>query len=233
MKILALRSSVRIASIVLLSFTTGGHLLSAAPITLVSGSVNMFRDIRAANDVGIAQGDVFQFGANIVGGSTGTTLGAFYAPDGFTVGQTACQPLAVDPNFCARSTKSANILGNPPTNTTTRFQPWTLTFQNGANNLQVLGPSLAGTDSTVPFPANVTISGSGPTRQFHGPFPTALSQTAFESKSSTETRFSPTAQRISSNPPICSQQQRHIRSLLACSNLTGSTRSICRSSRQG
>ena len=31
-----------------------------APIQLVAGSVNMFRDIRGANDVGVAQGDRFQ-----------------------------------------------------------------------------------------------------------------------------------------------------------------------------
>ncbi|MFI4953080.1 MAG: PEP-CTERM sorting domain-containing protein [Burkholderiales bacterium] len=131
-----------------------------APIQLVAGSVNMFRDIRAANDVGIAQGDRFQFGADVVGGSVTTTLGATYAPDGFTVSQSACGPLTVDRNFCARTTDSVNVLGTM-TNPATRLQPWTLTFQNGPDTLQVPGLPLAGTDTKVPFPVNVTISNSG------------------------------------------------------------------------
>jgi hypothetical protein len=129
-------------------------------IQLVPGSVNMFRDIRGANDVGVAQGDRFQFGADVVGGSVTTTLGAIYAPDGFVVSQSACGPLTVDPNFCARTTATANVLGTTG-NPTTRLQPWTLTFQNGPDALQVQGPSLAGTDAVVPFPVNVTISNSG------------------------------------------------------------------------
>ena len=44
----------------------------------------MFRDTRGANDVGIGQGERLQFGANIVGGSLGVSLGAAY-PSGFTL----------------------------------------------------------------------------------------------------------------------------------------------------
>jgi hypothetical protein len=127
--------------------------VAANPIQLVPNTINMFRDTRGANDVGIAQGDRFQFGANIVGGSSGTTLGATYPPTGFTVSQFPCQPLTVSPNFCSRTTGfNAN-----------RLQPWTLRFENGADTLQVAGPSLAGTEQPVPFPVNVTISGSGVT----------------------------------------------------------------------
>ncbi|MGH8852415.1 MAG: PEP-CTERM sorting domain-containing protein [Casimicrobiaceae bacterium] len=114
----------------------------------------MFRDIRGANDVGIGQGDRFQFGADVVGGSVTTTLGAIHAPDGFIVSPSACGPLTVDPNFCARTTASSNVLG-------TRLQPWALIFHNGPDALVALGPGLAGTDATVPFPVNVTISNSG------------------------------------------------------------------------
>ena len=146
------------ASFLLLVLPNWGDRLLAAPITLGTGSVNMFRDIRAANDVGIAQGDRFQYGANVIGGSTGTTLGAIYGPDGFTQTQANCQPLAVNLNFCARSISAATVLG-----AVNRQQPWTLNFQNGSDVLQVTGPSLAGTEVTVPFPVNVTISGSGVT----------------------------------------------------------------------
>jgi MYXO-CTERM domain-containing protein len=68
--------------------------------------------------------------------------------------------LTVNRNFCARTTATANVLGTT-TNPTTRLQPWTLTFQNGPDSLQVQGPPLAGTDAVVPFPVNVTISNSG------------------------------------------------------------------------
>ncbi len=79
-------------------------LASAQPITLLPNTLNMFRDTRGANDVGIAQGDLFQFGANISGGPAGVTLGAIYPQTGFTVSQTACVPLTTSPNFCARTT---------------------------------------------------------------------------------------------------------------------------------
>lgn len=123
----------------------------AAPIELVPETVNMFRDTRGANDVGIVQGDRFQFGANVVGGSDGTTLGAVYPPTGFTVSQFPCDPLAVNPNFCARTTSFDS----------NRLQPWTLRFENGPDVLTATGPSLVGSEQPVPFPTNVSFSGSG------------------------------------------------------------------------
>ena len=126
---------------------------AAAPIELVPGTVNMFRDTRGANNVGISQGDRLQFGANIVGGSDGTTVGASYPPSGFITSQVACSPLAVNANFCSATTAfNANRIA----------QPWLLRFER-ANEAPVLigGPSLTGTQPPVPFPVNVTISGSG------------------------------------------------------------------------
>jgi hypothetical protein len=119
----------------------------------------MFRDTRGANDVGLAPGDRLQFGANVIGGSLGTTLGAVYPPTGFTVAQGACDPLAVSPTFCSRSTAF---------NSNRLQQPWTLIFQNGPDELRVSGPSLLGVNNDsilqpVPFPVDVTISGSGTT----------------------------------------------------------------------
>ncbi len=58
--------------------------VAAAPIQLAPGTVNMFRDSRGANNIGISQGDRLQYGAGVLGGSLGTTLGASYPPTGFT-----------------------------------------------------------------------------------------------------------------------------------------------------
>jgi hypothetical protein len=123
---------------------------SAQPIVLVPGTVNMFRDTRGANDVGIGQGDLFQFGADIVGGSLGVTLGAT-ASTGFVAQQFDCGPLAVNPNFCARATGfSAN-----------RLDPWTFKFVRGTDSLLVAGPSVRGAEVGVPFPVSVSLSGGG------------------------------------------------------------------------
>ena len=130
----------------------------------ISGrNINMFRDTRSANDVSITQGDRLQFGTEVSGGSLGTTLGAVYPPTGFTVSQRPCERLAVDPNFCATST-GFNL---------NRLQPWTLIFQKGTDVVSVPGPQLLGVNSDpingdhilqpVPFPVDVTISGSGTT----------------------------------------------------------------------
>ena len=130
----------------------------AAPIQLVNGTVNMFRDSRGANNVGIGQGDLFQYGADVVGGSAGTSLGATYGgpplnPPAFTDAQSSCNPLAVNQNFCSNSTAF---------NTNRVAQPWTLRFQRtGETPVLVGGPSLAGTEVAVPFPVNVTIVGGG------------------------------------------------------------------------
>jgi hypothetical protein len=142
----------------------------AAPIQLGPQGVYMFRDSRGANDVGIGQGEVFQFGSvNILGGSAGTSLGATYPPTGFTVGQFTCAPLAVNQNFCARITPF----------TSTRLDPWLLRFTNGGDSLTVLGPSLAGADKTVPFPASVTLSGSGLTPTISWTLPAGFTPDSF------------------------------------------------------
>lgn len=135
----------------------GGALLmplagAAQPISLVGGTLNMFRDSRGANDVRAVSGDRFQFGADVVGGSTGVSLGATYSgPGGTTVAQSACGALSVNLNFCSRT-----ALFNAD-----RLQPWTLRFTRGADKLEVLGPSLLGAESPVPFPVSVTLAGSG------------------------------------------------------------------------
>jgi hypothetical protein len=131
----------------------------AAPITLVPNTLNMFRDTRGLNDVGLPQGDVFQYGASIQGGSLGSTLGAVYPPTGFTDPQVPCGPLTVDPNFCANATGfNAGRIASP----------WTFQFLNGPDALNVTGPALTTNSNAildpVPFLVSVTISqGATPT----------------------------------------------------------------------
>jgi hypothetical protein len=129
----------------------------AVPVQLVPGTINMFRDMRGLNDVAVVPGDRFQFGASIVGGSAGATLGGVYPPTGFTVSQGRCTPLTVNPNTCSRTT-AFNL---------NRLEPWTLRFDKpGFDRLEVTGPPLVLANgqsvlAPVPFPTNVTLSGSG------------------------------------------------------------------------
>lgn len=125
----------------------------AVPITLVPNTLNMFRDTRGINDLGIGQGDLFQFGASIQGGSLGSTLRAVYPPSGFTTPQAVCAPLTVNPNFCANVTAF---------NGGRIASPWTFQFRNGADALDVSGPALTTNSNAilnpVPFPVSVTIT---------------------------------------------------------------------------
>ena len=143
---------------------------AAQPIKLVAGTVNMFRDSRGANDVGATSGERFQFGADVVGGSAAVALGATYVPSpGATVTQFACGPLAVNPNFCSRTTAF----------NASRLQPWTLRFARGADVLAVAGPSLLGTEQAVPFPVSVTLAGSGLTPTVSWVVPNAFAPDGF------------------------------------------------------
>lgn len=131
----------------------------AAPITLVPNTLNMFRDTRGVNDVGIGAGDLLQYGASIQGGSAGSTLGAVYPPTGFTDPQANCAPLTVNPNFCANATVF---------NASRVAQPWTFQFRSGPDALNVSGPTLTDNSNAilnqVPFPVSVTITqGATPT----------------------------------------------------------------------
>lgn len=142
-------------------------VVSAQPITLVPDTINMFRDTRGAGDVGIPAGDLFQFGANVSGGSAGVSVGASYGS--LTVSQFGCSPLAVNPNFCARTT-SFNA---------GRLDPWTIRFTRGPDALELLGPSLAGAEQAVPFPVSVSLSGSGLTPTISWVVPNGFAPDAF------------------------------------------------------
>jgi hypothetical protein len=128
----------------------------SAPISVTD--LNIFRDTRGINDIGIAQGDALQFGANIVGGSAGYLAAGTFTPTGSpapTLIQSfsPCAPASTNQNFCARSS------------------PYSLAKLNGTWNLELESPG--GTVATfalppvavipttaVPFPTTVTITNS-------------------------------------------------------------------------
>jgi hypothetical protein len=139
----------------------------AAPPVLVSDTLNMFRDLRGANDVGIGAGDKFQYGANIVGGSAGVFLSAT-AATGFVSPAGPCTPLTVSPNFCANVTAF----------NATRLEPWQFHFTRGADTTTVTGPSMVGV-GLVPFPTSVTMSGTGLTPTISWQLPDAFTPDGF------------------------------------------------------
>ena len=77
--------------------------------------------------------------------------------------------MAVNPTFCARA----------PAYNAARLDPWTLRFERGANNLEVLGPSLLGTENPVPFPVSVTLAGTGLTPTISWQVPGSFAPDAF------------------------------------------------------
>lgn len=112
----------------------------AMPITSID-HLNNFRDTRGLNDVGIAQGDSIQFGADVVpNGLQGTTMSAVQGAR--TLAPALCNALAVDANFCARSVAFSPALNGS----------WALSFQNGSDTATAVTPVLgAAAASPAPF----------------------------------------------------------------------------------
>jgi hypothetical protein len=128
---------------------------SATPITLIPGTENMFRDTRGVNNVGLGAGDLVQYGASIQGGAAGSSVSASHT-SGFADPPAPCGPLAINPAFCAGAfsyTFDSRLDAG-----------WTIHFGNGPDAASVAAPSLAGTETAVPFPVSVTIAaGATPT----------------------------------------------------------------------
>lgn len=130
----------------------------ANPISVNTATLNIFRDFRGANDVHIAQGDELQFGADINGGSLGTSIAGIFTPVSglpFTTTFSACGPLDVDANFCAKSTKFSAAKTDGA---------WQVEFENGANTAILALPAVSVIPATpAPFPSSVTIAANGAT----------------------------------------------------------------------
>ncbi|HSD39192.1 MAG TPA: PEP-CTERM sorting domain-containing protein [Rhodocyclaceae bacterium] len=118
---------------------------------------NIFRDVRGINDVGIAQGDVFQFGANISGGSAGYSGAGIFTPAGATnptivQSLSACSPLSVNANFCSRTSSYTPAKANGT---------WQFQVSNGTDTaVFALPPTTVIPLAAVPFPTSVTIANS-------------------------------------------------------------------------
>jgi hypothetical protein len=149
------------ALVVLFAFVGSVPVAFAAQITAI-GDLNNFRDTRSLNDVGLLQGDVLQFGASVVipNGAQGTTMTAVQGST--SLGAFSCIGLSTAPNFCDR-----NIPFNPSLN-----GAWNLTFRNQTDLAIATTPALVpSAASPVPFPANVTASGSGSNPTFSWTLP--------------------------------------------------------------
>ncbi len=120
---------------------------------------NIFEDNRSINDVGIAQGDVFQFGVDISGGSAGYLGAGAFTPTGsavptLTQNLTQCAPTSVNAGQCYRSS---------PFTATEQAGNWNFEVQNPTKTATAtfLLPSAANIPANpVPFPSNVTITNS-------------------------------------------------------------------------
>jgi hypothetical protein len=131
------------------------NVTCATPITIFPETVSNLRTNRGINDVGLIVGDRNEFGANIKPASGSTVTGN---QGGLNVGPSPCLPSTQNPNGCRGAT----------TYNATRAGSWLLTFKNGADIATATTPTLSGADVLIPFPMNVSISGSGvrPTFQF-------------------------------------------------------------------
>ncbi|HJQ65496.1 MAG TPA: PEP-CTERM sorting domain-containing protein [Gemmatimonadales bacterium] len=151
-----LRVSVLVA-LAMLAGSAASDMAVAAPITSIT-DLNNFRDTRGLNDVGQTQGDVNQFGAQVVpNGVAGTRV--FAVQGGVRVPAAAgssspCGGFTVNPNQCAFGVTFTPALTGS----------WALTFLNGSDQATATTPALtASAAAPTPFPETVVISGSGTT----------------------------------------------------------------------
>lgn len=145
------------AAVASVTIALGSAPTDAASIRIGSGSAFMWLENRGINDVGSASGLRLQYGANVLGGSLGTSISGFYAPLNLTDPAVACAPLATNANFCSNA--RAYSSSNPQI-----AEPWTITFTRpGESPVSVPAPSMTGATPLVPFPSQVRVSGAGTT----------------------------------------------------------------------
>ena len=167
----SLRTFLSAAGVVLLLVGSAG-LGYGDPITSITDLQN-FRDTRSLNDVGYPQGDRIVYGANVVpNGAAGTRIAA--TQDTFrnpANGYTPCVGFTTLPNQCTLS--SAFDLS--------RIGQWNLEFWNGGDTATAVTLPLAASAvaGPAPFPANVTISGSGTAPTLSWTVPAGFTPDAF------------------------------------------------------
>ena len=121
---------------------------------------------------------MFQYGANVAGGSAGATIAATFTPTGassptFAQTPSPCGPLTANPNFCARSpTFDLNKLNGT----------WQLQIAQGGSTTTAILPSASVIPvAPVPFPADVTIAAgaTGTTPTIGWALPSGLTPNGF------------------------------------------------------
>jgi hypothetical protein len=144
--------NARARALGLLFSLIGSVAAMANPIQLDPTSIATYRLTRSPNDINFVEGDRVLFSANIVGGATGSYIGAQYPATGYTVPYALCGGTSTaNPNACART----------DTFDSSRLSPWTLLFANGVDRASATGPSLIGAEQPVPFPVSVSLAGPG------------------------------------------------------------------------
>lgn len=127
---------------------------------------NIFRDIRGANNVGIATGDILQFGADVAPGSAGFTISGIYMNsfgNRVTTFSQPCAPTSVNSRFCASGVgfNTARADGN-----------WSVRIASANETLTAALPSSAIIPAAaVPFPSSVTITANGNTPTINWAYP--------------------------------------------------------------
>jgi hypothetical protein len=148
----------------------------ANPISVDTATLNIFRTIDQPNDVHIPQGDNFQFGANINGGSLGTSIAGIFTSAGsitptFMTSLSPCGPLVNNANFCASVTPFSVVRTNGS---------WQVDFRNGANTTALALPSVSVIPvNPIPFPSSVTITAASTTPTISWTLPPSISPDAF------------------------------------------------------
>ena len=106
-----------LATLSVLAAIDDQNLISAATINGITADGQfLYVDNISINDVGVSTaggGLEFKFGAQILGGSLGYSIGGIFTPTGATTPTFAqslspCGPITTAPNFCSRSAAVSN-----------------------------------------------------------------------------------------------------------------------------
>jgi len=153
---------IQLAALVAIGFATLTLRAHANPISVDAATLNIFRTETGQNDVGVSQGDNFQFGADINGGSLGTSIAGIFTPTGavnptFTTSFAVCGPLDTNQNFCDRTTPFSIAKTNGS---------WQVEFENGPNTVTLPLPPVSVIPANPvlpPFSVTITEMGTTPT----------------------------------------------------------------------
>jgi PEP-CTERM motif-containing protein len=165
--------SIIAAVFALAAFNSPKMALATTINGITVGGQFFFTDDQSINDVGVGAGGglIFNFGAQISGGSLGYSIAGIFTPTGSTIptltqNLSPCGPTSTSPNFCGRNTAVTNPKLNGPWGSGLNGT-WDLEIQSPPNVSGTTAtatfplPTTAGLSLTpLPFPASVTITNS-------------------------------------------------------------------------